>query len=258
MPHIFTRAFSARAHPAQPRSWSKPVLYGVASLLSAALAFRHASSPIHLDAPHTTSQDVVVDPATSVEFPKELRVPSRFPSLPHSLLGVGVRTVSFLGINVYSVGFYADLASLKLKIPISATPEEKINYIVRNTSCIPTRHTSWTHLRDGFMRTLTARLQLAKSRGTLPAETETAVQSPLRKLKSVFPTTKLSKGNPLDVHLTAPTGDPTRQRNLVFSDLGAVESDWVAEEFVFAYFEGDGISPPMKKATFERLSSIGN
>ncbi|KAG6381420.1 hypothetical protein JVT61DRAFT_5834 [Boletus reticuloceps] len=126
------------------------------------------------------------------------------------------------------------------------------------------------------MRTLTARLQLAKSRGTLPAETETAVQSPLRKLKSVFPTTKLSKGNPLDVHLTAPTGDPTRQRNLVFSDLGAVESDWVAEEFVLAYFEGDGISPPvstvpcwpktgplnaqvqMKKATFERLSSIGN
>lgn len=112
-------------------------------------------------------------------------------------------------------------------------------------SIVPTRHTSYTHLRDGFMRTLTARLQLAKSRGILSAETEATVQSPLRKLKSIFPATKLPKGNPLDVHLTAPTGDPTRPRNLVFSDLGAVESDWVAEEFVLAYFEGEGISPPV-------------
>lgn len=112
-------------------------------------------------------------------------------------------------------------------------------------STVPTRNTSYTHLRDGFMRALTARLQLAKSHGVLSAETEAAVQSPLRKLKSIFPTTKLSKGNPLDVHLTAPTGDPTRPRNLVFSDLGAVESDWVAEEFVLAYFEGEGISPPV-------------
>ena len=112
-------------------------------------------------------------------------------------------------------------------------------------STVPTRNTSYTHLRDGFMRALTARLQLAKSHGVLSAETEAAVQSPLRKLKSIFPTTKLSEGNPLDVHLTAPTGDPTRPRNLVFSDLGAVESDWVAEEFVLAYFEGEGISPPV-------------
>lgn len=61
-----------------------------------------------------------VDPATSVEFPKSLRVPSRLPLPPHSLLGVGVRTVSFLGINVYSVGFYADLTSQKLKVRLSA------------------------------------------------------------------------------------------------------------------------------------------
>ncbi|KAF8559343.1 hypothetical protein OG21DRAFT_1503250 [Imleria badia] len=256
MSHIFTSACARFARPAPPRSWSKPVLYGVASLFSAAFAF-HVTTPIHLDATH---HDVVVDPATSVEFPKQLRVPSKFPQLPLSLLGVGVRTVSFLGINVYSVGFYADLT--KLKIPISASPEEKINYIVRNTSCalriVPIRHTSYTHLRDGFMRALTARLQLAKSRGTLSAETENTVQSPLRKLKSIFPNTKLSKGDPLDVYLTAPTGDPTRPRNLMFSDLGAVESDWVAEEFVLAYFEGEGISPPMKRATVERLASIGN
>ena len=31
-------------------------------------------------------------------------------------MGVGVRTVSFLGIKVYSVGFYADLANPKLSV----------------------------------------------------------------------------------------------------------------------------------------------
>jgi len=59
------------------------------------------------------------------------------------------------------------------------------------------------------------------------------------------------------VHLTAPTGDPARPRSLVFSDLGAVESDWLAEQFVLAYFEGEGISPPMKKETIEHVRSLG-
>lgn len=104
---------------------------------------------------------------------------------------------------------------------------------------------------------MTTRLQLAKSCGALSAETEAAVQSPLRKLKSIFPNTKLSKGYPLDVHLTAPTRDPARPRSLVFMDLGAVESDWVAEEFVLAYFEGVGISPPVSM-TFCWLEILPN
>jgi hypothetical protein len=141
---------------------------------------------------------------------------------------------------------------------------------------VPTRNTSYSHLRDGFVRALTARVQLARSRQTLSPETELFLQSPLRKLKSIFPSTAVAKGYPLDVHLTAPTGDLTRPRSLVFMDLGSVESDWVAEEFVLAYFEGDGISPPvsriqrlpkemplslgvqLKKTTTERLQTFGN
>lgn len=94
-----------------------------------------------------------VDPATSIAFPNTLRIPSKFPLPQFSLVGVGVRTVSFLGIKVYSVGFYADLANPNLKvtrlprhsrhalftstsqIPVTATPDEKVEYIVRNTSC---------------------------------------------------------------------------------------------------------------------------
>jgi hypothetical protein len=54
-----------------------------------------------------------VDPATSIKFPTVLRLEGE-PEM--TLLGVGVRTVSFLSIRVYSVGFYADLANVDLKV----------------------------------------------------------------------------------------------------------------------------------------------
>lgn len=95
------------------------------------------------------------------------------------------------------------------------------------------------------MRALQMRAKLGRERGSLTADEEQSAQSPLRKLKSLFPTTPLSKHTPLDILLTAPSSDPTRPRALIFRDLGAVENDWVAREFVLAYFEGQGVSPPV-------------
>lgn len=51
-----------------------------------------------------------VDPATTVSHPLTLS-PSSAPQL--ALIGVGVRTVSFLSFKVYSAGFYANDFSLK-------------------------------------------------------------------------------------------------------------------------------------------------
>lgn len=96
------------------------------------------------------------------------------------------------------------------------------------------------------MRALTARMQLAHSRATITPVEEAAAQSPLRNLKSLFPTTALPKGTPLDIILVAPSGSPSHPRTLIFRDMGLVENDWVAEEFVLAYFEGNGISPPVR------------
>lgn len=58
----------------------------------------------------------LVDPATSIEFPKTLTVPAKTKLPPVTLVGLGVRTVSFLGLKVYSVAFYADLSNPKLKV----------------------------------------------------------------------------------------------------------------------------------------------
>lgn len=216
---------------------------------------------------------VIVDPSTSIPFPKTMHIPSRIPIPDLSLIGVGVRTVSFLGIKVYSVAFYADLNNPALQvrtrffIPIHftqthgkihhlATPEEKIDHIIRTTTCalrvIPTRSTSYSHLRDGFMRALQGRLILAKKSEALTPQEELEIQSPLRKFKSMFPNSKpLEKHQPLDLLFLAPVdGEP---RNVIIRDLGSVQSDWLAQELLRAYFHEKGISPAVSltiKSTF--------
>lgn len=109
----------------------------------------------------------------------------------YTLVGLGVRTVSFLGIQVYMVGYYIatqDIAAIQSRLikeinPIATTlvstekdelrkalldPErgEKlwsdILLQVRPRSLfrvVPVRDTDFHHLRDGFVRAITARSQ---------------------------------------------------------------------------------------------------
>lgn len=199
---------------------------------------------IHLDSP----VDTAVDADTGIAFPRALRVPSQFTQAPLSLVGVGVRTVSFLGIQVYSIGFYADLSSPALHIPRTMLPDEKIEHIVRNTACllriVPTRSTSYTHLRDAFLRALNARLGEAQKHGTLTSDDAQAIAAPLRALKTLFPNSPLAKHASLDLYIPAPV--PGQPRPLIFRDLGIVQNNWVATELFLYYFAGSGASPAVR------------
>jgi hypothetical protein len=95
------------------------------------------------------------------------------------------------------------------------------------------------------MRALLARMKISHAKGTITREEEEGAQSPLRTFKSIFPNTPLAKHIPLDILVTAPSEDPVRRRALVIRDMGAVENNWIAREFVLAYLEGAGISPPV-------------
>ncbi|KAI1425239.1 chalcone-flavanone isomerase [Xylaria sp. FL1777] len=109
----------------------------------------------------------------------------------YTLVGLGVRTVTFLGFEVYMVGYYVatqDIAALQARLvkeinPIATTlvssekdslrqalldPERgeklwtSILEEVRPRSLfriIPVRDTDFHHLRDGFVRAITARSQ---------------------------------------------------------------------------------------------------
>ncbi|KAL1738772.1 hypothetical protein HDZ31DRAFT_69634 [Schizophyllum fasciatum] len=112
------------------------LLGGTAIGLLATSLLWNAQQPIHLDAPSAPEQDdVTVDPETNIAFPKTMHIESKVRIPDMTLLGVGVRKVSFLKVKVYSIGFYADLSNPDLKIPEGVTPEEKIEYLVRNTTC---------------------------------------------------------------------------------------------------------------------------
>lgn len=145
------------------------------------------------------------------------------------------------------------------------TPDEKIREIVNTCACeirigainfsyrigriywprvlVPTRNTSYSHLRDAFIRAITARLRDGRNNGDTTEEEAALAASPIRKLKTLFPNTTLTKHSPLDIFLYPPT--PGNARALTFRDLGSIESDWVAREFVLHYFQGDGLSPPV-------------
>jgi len=71
-----------------------------------------------------SAKPLPVDPATSIEFPTTLRIPFKDALPEFTLIGIGVRTVSFLKIKVYSAAFYADLSNpnLKVTVPLRGWP----------------------------------------------------------------------------------------------------------------------------------------
>lgn len=83
----------------------------------------------------------------------------------------------------------------------------------------------------------------AKQNGELTEEQVIQEGSPIRKISGLFPNSPLTKHTPFDIFLPAPqTGKP---RALIFRDLGSVESDWVATNFVLNYVGPDCPSPPV-------------
>lgn len=127
--------------------------------------------------PSVTSPTLIVQPATQSET-------------EYILVGLGTRSVSFLGINVYVLGYYiatADIAELQARLvkkinPIASTLvstekddlqkklldavegeeiwDELLSSGVPARSMIrivPVRDTDFPHLRDGFVRAIQAR-----------------------------------------------------------------------------------------------------
>ncbi|THH09870.1 hypothetical protein EW145_g1719 [Phellinidium pouzarii] len=239
-PRFLASSLSHAAHAGGLRTTlRRGAAFALFSAVGVTVIILNASGAVHLDAATPVAvqkprlEATRTDPDTGIEFPETLVIPSRVRLPPLTLVGLGVRRVSFLGIKVYSVGFYADLANPNLKIPNNVTPEEKVDYIVSNTPCvlriIPTRSTSYSHLRDGFLRALQARMSAQLKSGKLSMQEAEEAQSPLRKLKSMFPTSPLAKGVPLDIMLLPLPISASEKRTLVVRDLGSVESNWLAK-----------------------------
>ncbi|KAI0517474.1 chalcone-flavanone isomerase [Xylaria bambusicola] len=142
----------------------------------------------------------------------------------YTLVGLGVRTVTFLGFEVYMVGYYMatqDIAAVQARLvkeinPIATTlvPSEKEtlrkalldpehgeklwNSILKDIRprslfrIIPVRDTDFHHLRDGFVRAITARTQ-----GNNPEFGDEAFGLAMKDFKSLFNRGKVPKSREL-------------------------------------------------------------
>jgi hypothetical protein len=106
---------------------------------------------------------------------------------------------------------------------------------------VPTRNTNYTHLRDAFVRTLQKRHWADHQAGKLSSDEQLKLHAPIGQLKSAFPNAPLAKGTPLDIVLSPPVSN--RPRTLIIRDLGAVQNEWVAQEFMLSFFDWQGNSP---------------
>ncbi|CZR66254.1 related to FMP22 Found in Mitochondrial Proteome [Phialocephala subalpina] len=142
----------------------------------------------------------------------------------YQLVGLGIRTVSFLGIQVYVVGMYVatdDIAALQQNLikkidPIASTlvagEKEKLkeklydaeegtrvwSEVLRDSGArtlvriVPTRNTDFGHLRDAWVRSLTMRAQTNK--GEYGDE---AFGTSITQLKKLFNRGSVPKGKEL-------------------------------------------------------------
>ncbi|EXJ81238.1 hypothetical protein A1O3_07528 [Capronia epimyces CBS 606.96] len=183
------------------------------------------------------SQDIEVEQvptgtSTIPFFPKVIHVTADAPSstpaaanegtqkdVEYQLVGLGVRTVSILSIQVYVVGLYiavSDIASLQERLvhsvadPVATTlvaneksklrdllvdpdqGEEIWNKIVKDGQVrtafriVPTRNTDFMHLRDGFVRGITARSAHFASDRKDPSFQDESFGSALNDFKQAF------------------------------------------------------------------------
>jgi hypothetical protein len=144
------------------------------------------------------------------------------------------------------------------------TSDEKIEHIIRTTACavrigaydisfpcfpkltlnlVPTRSTSYSHLRDAFIRAIQARLAASSKQNLITEAESLEALTPIGEIKGILPNTPLLKHQSLDLFLAPPTEG--EKRALTFRSLGSVQNDFVATELVLHYFSDPAPSPPV-------------
>ncbi|KAG0091038.1 hypothetical protein BGZ93_009037 [Podila epicladia] len=199
-----------------------------------------------VEAESPARQNTVIDPDSNAEFPQT--IPSEDGS-PARLLGLGVRKITFLKVQVYVIGLYAKASDLDDHTSrFRALPEVQKFQRQDNVSCdtafkamvqtpielilriAPVKNTNGPHLRDGFTRNLT---ETAKKQKLSEPDLEEAMQGILE-FKNLFPKGKINVGQAM-IFRKSPNGTMTIQ--LDNEVLGTTNNQWLIENFFFGYLQ---------------------
>lgn len=187
------------------------------------------------------------------------------------ILGVGVRTVSFLKFHVYALGIYVvhdQLAKLKTlkrqgvtydKLMDPTTSIELMDRVLQSgyrfaVRITPVRNTDFNHLRDGFVRSIMNH-PAYKELGASDAFGEG-----LRQLKQAFGRKlKVSKGDSVYM-ISQPDGSLKalyRPKNGPEEELGVVSDPDVTRVFFLQYLSGPSPnSPSARESVVKKLTTL--
>lgn len=202
------------------------------------------------------SEATVKDAVTGHEVPK------RFAPLGkegvHALVGLGSRSVTFLYITVYSVGFYAkesDLAKFVAATKSTTTADSVLSpafrdqffapgAIERSLRLSPYRTVEMSHLRDGLGRALESRAGAIATN-----DNREALLNDILKFKQLFPKDKANAGDAI-VFLVKGNSIEMEWNGKY---IGNMESPFVARYLFEAYVDENSPTPTAKKSIREGL-----
>lgn len=285
-----TRRSFASAVQTPRGAQSSYLLAGAAAMAFSSAAFYYhitqTQGPIHSDSSNPSSKTALaktvmtttetgvrlVQPETTCPpFPEEVSLPQG----KFQLLGVGVRTVSFLSFHVYALGIYiaeqdkqlakkvlADAKELDPKHEggletalldhdqstkiISHLLDHGISFDIR---IVPVRNTDFNHLRDGFVRQMLAHpLYKQLSRVEDEAISE-SLGTGLNDLKVAF-SRKLKAPKFTILHMTRPkTGElimtyynNNKEQDAEVLELGIVNDKNLSKILLLQYLAGKNVS----------------
>ncbi|KAF7730538.1 hypothetical protein EC973_001919 [Apophysomyces ossiformis] len=214
---------------------------GSATVGLAAMYFTCDQKIVYAEAANTGYAGTVEEPETKISFPVYLNVHSEW----KRLIGLGVRQVSFLNINVYVVGLYMrdqDMEKLRAlegwknfdkseflgnEELATGLLEQPYDITVR---VVPNRATNTQHLRDGFTRSLLTRMR--EQSKDLTEEQEAEILDGIRDFKSRFASANVKKDTEF---IFTKTKEGGLRMEFEGKDLGTVQCKWLAINFVMGY-----------------------
>lgn len=200
------RFLSTRPVAMHTRAWVWPTV-----ALGLGVAAWMTTSPLVLEAP---MDRMVTETKSSMPMHTYLQADETSVNThgkPLRLVGMGVRTVTFLNMYVYVAGLYVEedaLPTAQAQCKMGEVPlEEQVRaWLEAGVTCairvVPVRATDMNHLRDGFVRTINTRAKDARTPENvyqMTDEAEEALAHNLRDFKGLFPRSKISRGQTLDL-----------------------------------------------------------
>ncbi|TPX65535.1 chalcone isomerase [Spizellomyces sp. 'palustris'] len=204
---------------------------------------------------------VVLEPASKKPIPKTLVLTYATLPKPHTLhlLGLGIRQVTFLNINVYTIGFYVGQEALD-RVRMGEVwegfegraLEGFVERLVEGDVAVriePVRDTDGPHLRNGLMRMLTSRLTTS----SLNESQRQEILAHMDNFRAAFPSGRIRKG---EEFIFVKTKEGLR----VFfegTELVLIPSPWIAQMFMEGYLrEKKAISPKLRQSVSKGLEDL--